>query len=120
MRKYRDSGTHTVIDQEFVGGSRSVSKSSDEFLAWCMAGNTPDPDPNDTPASRAAAVISAIRAERDRRLAATDYQAMPDYPAPPVGLAAYRQALRDFPATVDVAALSLPLDVAALNWPKSQ
>lgn len=69
------------------------------------------------PLAKAAINLAAIRAERDRRLSATDYMATPDYPAPPAGLAAYRQALRDFPATVDAAALSRPLDVNALNWP---
>lgn len=42
-----------------------------------------------------------LRAERDRRLAATDYLLMPDYPIPDDQRAvvqAYRQALRDLPA----------------------
>lgn len=69
------------------------------------------------PLAEAALKLFAIRAERDRRLAKTDYQAMPDYPSPPAGLAAYRGALRDFPATVNVAALSWPMNVNALNWP---
>ena len=71
------------------------------------------------PLAIAALIMSAIRAERDRRLAATDFQMMPDYPAAkkPAGLDAYRQALRDFPAAVDAATLSWPPDVAALNWP---
>ena len=42
-----------------------------------------------------------LRAERDRRLTATDYLLMPDYPIPDDQRAvvqAYRQALRDLPA----------------------
>ena len=42
-----------------------------------------------------------LRAERDRRLSATDYLLMPDYPIPDDQRAvvqAYRQALRDLPA----------------------
>lgn len=54
-----------------------------------------------TPEQEAAALYEArasyVRAERNRRLAATDFMAMPDYPNPPAGLAAYRQALRDVP-----------------------
>jgi len=71
------------------------------------------------PLAKSALCMTAIRAERDRRIAATDYQAMPDYPAAkrPAGLDAYRNALRDFPATLDPATVPWPLDIAALNWP---
>lgn len=71
------------------------------------------------PLAEAARIMAAIRAERDRRIAATDYMSMPDYPPAkkPAGLDVYREGLRDFPGTVDPAALPWPLDVAALNWP---
>lgn len=39
-----------------------------------------------------------IRAERDRRLAATDWMAMPDNPRCTPELLTYRQALRDITA----------------------
>lgn len=42
-----------------------------------------------------------LRTERDRRIAATDYLLMPDYPLPEdsrAAVQAYRQALRDLPA----------------------
>jgi len=45
--------------------------------------------------------FAALRAERDKRLADTDYMVMPDYPIDAVKLdsvKAYRQALRDLPA----------------------
>lgn len=48
-----------------------------------------------------AARFERLRAERDRRLTATDYLLMPDYPIPDDQRAvvqAYRQALRDLPA----------------------
>lgn len=48
-----------------------------------------------------AARFERLRAERDRRLTATDYLLMPDYPISDVQRAvvqAYRQALRDLPA----------------------
>ena len=41
-----------------------------------------------------------VRAERDKRIASTDYLAMPDYPLTEdkrVAVLAYRQALRDIP-----------------------
>lgn len=36
-----------------------------------------------------------VRAERDKRLASTDFYMLQDAPAAPVGIAEYRQALRD-------------------------
>lgn len=39
----------------------------------------------------------AIRAERDKRIAVTDFYLLPDTPTQPAGLASYRQALRDVP-----------------------
>lgn len=36
-----------------------------------------------------------VRAERDKRLAATDFYMLQDAPPAPEGLTAYRQALRD-------------------------
>lgn len=47
-----------------------------------------------------AARFSRLRAERDRRVAATDYLIMPDYPLDEdakAAVSAYRQALRDLP-----------------------
>lgn len=48
-----------------------------------------------------AARFARLRAERDRRLAATDYLLMPDYPIPDdqrAVLQSYRQSLRDLPS----------------------
>ena len=48
-----------------------------------------------------AARFERLRAERDRRLTATDYLLMPDYPISDdqlTAVQAYRQALRDLPA----------------------
>ena len=53
---------------------------------------TPPPSPE--------MLFANLRAERDRRIAATDYLIMPDYPLPEDSRAvvqAYRQALRDLP-----------------------
>lgn len=79
----------------------------------------PRPDPYDVPEgtswidSRTPHAIrsqdaAALRGERDRRLAATDWTQMPDAPLADADRAAwqaYRQALRDMPATTaDLAA----------------
>ena len=81
---------------------------------------------------------TTVRAERDRRIAATDYLLMPDYPAPSDGDArntwlAYRQALRDiteaqgFPWTgVESAPWPVPpapiaiAEVQEVMWPLPQ
>lgn len=56
-----------------------------------------------TPPAGEAAVVrfARLRAERDRRIAATDFLLMQDYPIPEdqrVAVQTYRQALRDLPA----------------------
>lgn len=53
------------------------------------------------PSPTEAELFQQLRAERDRRLTATDYLLMQDYPIPAdqlTAVQAYRQALRDFPA----------------------
>lgn len=53
------------------------------------------------PSAPSAVVFASLRTERDRRLAATDFLLMPDYPISDDQRAAvqvYRQALRDLPA----------------------
>lgn len=52
------------------------------------------------PAPTVTALLASLRAERDRRIAATDYLVMPDYPLTEEAKATvstYRQALRDLP-----------------------
>jgi len=63
-------------------------------------------------------MAATIRSERDQRITATDYLAMPDYPLSDESLAAvksYRQTLRDLP-TQD----GFPWggDISAAPWPE--
>lgn len=54
--------------------------------------------------------LDAMRAERDKRLAATDYMMMPDYPmADKSAIELYRQELRDLPENI--------IDINNINWP---
>lgn len=56
--------------------------------------------------------MANVRAQRDRLLAACDWTHLPDAPqAKKADWATYRQALRDFPATLQDARLSV-------DWPK--
>ena len=58
------------------------------------------PDPAPVPPTEAE-LFQQLRTERDRRLAATDYLLMPDYPISDeqrAVLQVYRQALRDLPS----------------------
>ncbi|MGE9985287.1 tail fiber assembly protein [Desulfovibrio sp. SGI.169] len=53
------------------------------------------------PAPTEAELFASLRAKRDRRITATDYLLMPDYPLNQevrASVSAYRQALRDLPA----------------------
>lgn len=62
-----------------------------------------------------AEAFAALRAERDKRLADTDYLIMPDYPIAKADLKAvkaYRQALRDLPAQEGA-----PWIDATIPWP---
>ena len=58
-------------------------------------------------AEKLEALANQVRAERDKRLAATDFYMLPDAPPAPNGLMEYRQALRDiteqagFPESVE-------------------
>ena len=46
-------------------------------------------------AERLESLANAVRAKRDALIKETDFHMLPDYPAPPHGIAEYRQALRD-------------------------
>ena len=63
---------------------------------WAAAHPAPVPVP-----PTEAELFQMLRTKRDRRLAATDYLLMQDYPIPAdqlTAVQAYRQALRDLPA----------------------
>ena len=55
--------------------------------------------------------IEELRAERDRRLAETDYLLLPDVMKPSGKLLAYRQDLRDLPTKEG-------LDLDNVTWPE--
>lgn len=82
-----------------IGNAEVWAQKPDGYLTpeeWVAAHPAPEPVP-----PTEAELFQRLRTERDRRLAATDYLLMPDYPLSDDQRAvvqAYRQALRDFPA----------------------
>jgi hypothetical protein len=60
-------------------------------------------------AERLESLANTVRAERDKRLAATDFYLLPDAPQSPETLLAYRQALREVPQQAGFPAL--------VEWP---
>ena len=81
------------------GNPEIWAKKPDSYLTpeeWVAAHPAPDPVP-----PTEAELFQRLRIERDRRLAATDYLLMEDYPLDnPLkdAVRLYRQALRDLPA----------------------
>lgn len=121
MNRFIVQSSAAVFDTET---GRSCSRARHQpFLDWLAAGNAPSPDPNDTPANRAAAVKSAVNAHVAALLAPSDFRFGGDYPlsatftqANKDALAARRQAARDFGNALDLAATRVE-DIAAMPWP---
>ena len=96
-------GIHTELPQDAV----PVSEAEHAALMQAQAqGQSIQPDAAGRPvalpppAPSQEALFTGLRAQRDSRIAATDYLLMPDYPISPERLAVvktYRQALRDLP-----------------------
>lgn len=84
-----DPPWHDPLTQNCLRGW--PAKSGD---VWIETWNVTTASPEDA-AARTAERAAAVRAERDRRLAACDWTQLPDAPANKEAWASYRQALRD-------------------------
>ncbi|MBJ7443574.1 MAG: phage tail assembly chaperone [Sphingobium sp.] len=93
-----------------------MARSGEVFVGAAVAGDyvisgdgsTLFPAPSDT-----GAILAKLRADRDARLAQSDWTQLPDVPLSPDERAAwslYRQALRDMPEQAD-------FDPEAIGWP---
>ncbi|MFP4405627.1 phage tail assembly chaperone [Rhodosalinus sp.] len=85
---------------------RPGATEADARVAWDEARNPPQPTEADLREERA----GAVRAERARRLAASDWTQVADAPVDQAGWRAYRQALRDVPQQ--------PGFPDTVNWPE--
>ena len=101
---------------EFVAAPDDVTSHGPSIHAYAIAGDFGEVIPYVAPEASLYERMVALRAERDRLLAASDWTQLPDSPClgDPEWLA-YRQALRDFPAYVQ--SLST-VDWSNLPWPE--
>ena len=98
-----------MADSEFFIGLVFDGDYSPEAAAWCNARGDCYIDVNADgkyeilaiPAATTEELMGRLRNERNKRLAATDYLVLPDYPMSDASaIRTYRQALRDLPAQV--------------------
>lgn len=97
----------TTNKSDFAIGQTFSDTYPAEAAIWCNENNAHIEEHGDgyvivqNAAKSAEMLFASLRAERDRRIAATDYLLMPDYPitdASRTTVQSYRQALRDLPA----------------------
>ena len=105
-----------VLTREYPG--REWSLNGDDYASLTFHDDGPVPSQADLdglwPSVRDGVAWDAVRAERDRLLAASDWSQMPDnaLDAPTIAAwAAYRQELRDVPQTQD--------DPDSIVWPEA-
>ena len=104
-----------VLESRYPNAEWVINDNLYETLRWLSSEPMPSQQELDAawPAVRDAAKWDAVRVERDRLLAASDWTRMDDAPLDDearAGWAAYRQALRDVPQTFD--------DPDAVVWPQ--
>lgn len=82
---------------------RYLPEAPDDFYLWDLSSESWVPDEE--------AAWEALRIERNRTLAASDWTQVPDAPVDQAAWAAYRQQLRDLPSTTT--------DPFNVQWPQS-
>jgi len=105
MAKYKLTNGSSIIRVADGAGIPADPTNRDyvEYQEWLAADNTPDQaDPID--------YMGNLRAERDAKLAASDWTQVADSPVDKTAWATYRQALRDLPANT--------ADPANPTWPQ--
>jgi hypothetical protein len=111
MRAESDNAANAIRSAMLAEGYRKafVSDIPDgAAIGWRVDGDAVVFKAEIAAAAENAAAMKAIRSERNRRLAETDWWSFSDSPAITDAQAAYRQALRDFPATVDLSNIVWP------------
>ena len=100
ITKYQDFDSKADADAHVATYGGKVVQDLDNQLAyWNVSGDTPSKDTDQLAADILAGKWAAIRTQRDKLIAQSDWMAMPDSPAISDAWAAYRRALRDLPAS---------------------
>ena len=111
VTKYQDFDDKAAAD-EFVlahSGVKVVEGLDNNLAYWDVSGDTPVKDTAAEASDATARSMALLRAERDRRLAETDYLMLSDVaPDDNAAIIEYRRALRDLPASTDPANPSWP------------
>ena len=108
VSKYQDFDDRTDAEKHVSTYGGMVCEGLDNNLAyWDVSGDTPVKDTDQQTADETASKWAALRSERNQRLAETDFHAMSDRTLAD-DMKAYRQALRDLPASTDPANPSWP------------
>ena len=100
ITKYQDFDSKADADAHVATYGGKVVQDLDNQLAyWNVSGDTPSKDTDQLAADILAGKWAAIRTQRDKLIAQSDWMAMPDSPAISDAWAAYRSALRNLPAS---------------------
>jgi hypothetical protein len=100
ITKYQDFDSKADADAHVATYGGKVVQDLDNQLAyWNVSGDTPSKDTDQLAADILADKWAAIRTERDKLMAQSDWMAMPDSPAISDAWTAYRTALRNLPAS---------------------
>ena len=109
VTKYQTFDSKSDADAHVASHGGKVVEDLDDALAyWDVSGDTPVKDTDKQAADATARHWEVLRAERNRRLAETDFHAMSDTTLAD-NMKTYRQALRDLPANT--------ANPASPSWP---
>jgi hypothetical protein len=114
---FYDSDLHAAFpaDSKAIDTERYRALLCAQEAGQCIAADdNGNPISLDPPAPSGNDGLALLRAERDRRLAASDFSQLADVPMSATQRTAwcvYRQALRDLPETIT--------DLAAVTWPQA-
>jgi hypothetical protein len=109
VTKYQDFDLKADADAHVASFGGKVVEGLDDNLAyWDVSGDSPTKDTDQLTSDETASKWAALRSERNRRLAETDYHALSDTPLSDA-MKSYRDQLRDLPANTS--------DPANPSWP---
>ncbi len=107
--KYQDFDTKDEADAHVASfGGKVVEDLDANIEYWDVSGDSPSKDTDQLAKDILADKWAIVRNERDMKLAATDWMAMPDSPDISDAWKTYRQSLRDIGGQSDVDNITWP------------